>query len=349
MITVKSQPNGTYFSSAIPNLSIAITGDYAHITLTSNSDTVLSETYYADNTGTITLRDLSSLLASYAMQSGSISVNIKIDEYATTDGVTAIANTTSIDCTVIYANADVQISATSFLTSHFLTILTGDKITAVDRKEYLYTYGDSEGSVTARYYGKEGVTEEVISVKGTGSNNIYVFDVSPSQFERSSKTLIGYDVTVGTRSQSFKIDQVPHDCAPVLLFTNSFGCQELLYCTGTHQVAPEYNRSATYRDGQYVNFKIDEIARFKANTGILNVPMANWADDLFRSHEIYLFVDNQPDKRITITESKSERSNDDDAMPSFTFSYRYAQRMQNVLQLSHPGRIFDNTFDRTFN
>jgi hypothetical protein len=36
-------------------------------------------------------------------------------------------------------------------------------------------------------------------------------------------------------------------------------------------------------------------------------------------------------------------------MPRFTFSYQYAQRIQNVLQMDRVGRIFDNTFDHTFN
>ena len=36
-------------------------------------------------------------------------------------------------------------------------------------------------------------------------------------------------------------------------------------------------------------------------------------------------------------------------MPAFEFTYAYAQRIHNVMQPSHAGRIFDNTFDHTFN
>ena len=54
-------------------------------------------------------------------------------------------------------------------------------------------------------------------------------------------------------------------------------------------------------------------------------------------------------KEVVITDSKSELSNDDDELPRFTFSYQYAQRIQNVLQMNRVGRIFDNTFDHTFN
>ena len=81
--------------------------------------------------------------------------------------------------------------------------------------------------------------------------------------------------------------------------------------------------------------------------------MANWADDLFRSDEVYLmnFVHGSSilGKRVTLSDSKSKRDNLHDSMPRFTFSYTYAQRQHNVLDLQRGGRICDNTFDMTFN
>src|SRR5574344_851140 len=350
MITVKSQPSGILFSSVIPDLSFSISGIYAIVTVSVDGSQLLSETYYADSTGLITLRDLSSMLTPYALVSGAVTVAFKIDEYSTTDGVTSVSQSSTISATVIYANADVQTTAQNFLDNHFLSILLGSKQTAVGRIEYIYAYGSSSVLVTAKYFSETGgISSATYTVAGTGRNNFFAFDVSSAQFVVSGKTLLSYTAAAGSRSQTFVIDQLCPDCAPILLFTNSFGCQELLYCTGTHQIAPDYNRSSTYQDGMLVDYDIEETRLFKANTGILTTTMANWADDLFRSKAIYLFVDGAPSKRIVITEQKAERSNDIDALPSFTFSYRYAQRQHNVLQLSHPGRIFDNTFDRTFN
>jgi hypothetical protein len=84
--------------------------------------------------------------------------------------------------------------------------------------------------------------------------------------------------------------------------------------------------------------------------------MAGWADDLFRSDEVYVVnvisgqvVSRDGGKQVVITDSKSELTNDDDHLPRFTFSYQYAQRIHNVLQMNRVGRIFDNTFDHTFN
>lgn len=80
--------------------------------------------------------------------------------------------------------------------------------------------------------------------------------------------------------------------------------------------------------------------------------MANWVDELFRSQTVHVvnFKDGHPNigKEVIITESKSEYSNEDEELPRFTFSYQYAQRNHNVLNLLRSGRIFDNTFDNTF-
>ena len=54
-------------------------------------------------------------------------------------------------------------------------------------------------------------------------------------------------------------------------------------------------------------------------------------------------------KEVVITDSKSEVSNTDDNMSRFTFDYQYSQMNHNVVDLGRAGRIFDNTFDYTFN
>ena len=157
-----------------------------------------------------------------------------------------------------------------------------------------------------------------------------------------------YEIQAGSRNQLFLVDNESMDVAPSLVFTNSFGCQETFYCTGTHEVDPQFSRSASLIGGKFRNYLIDENRVFSANTGVLNVPMSMWADDLFRSREVYLLEDNIPGKEITIIESDSKRTNDYEAMYIYTFKYRYAQRNHNILHLPKAGRIFDFTFDNTF-
>ena len=180
--------------------------------------------------------------------------------------------------------------------------------------------------------------------------------MSPGNFVSAGKQLTAYTVTAGSRRQRFEMDLSEPDCAPILEFYNSFGVWEYIYCTGTHQVSPDYKRSAARIGGMLRNYRIEETRTFKADTGIMNTAMAAWADELFRSPEVYVVnvidgsvTSSDGGKEVVITDSKSENSNDDDHMPRFSFSYQYAQRIHNVLQMNRVGRIFDNTFDHTFN
>lgn len=74
---------------------------------------------------------------------------------------------------------------------------------------------------------------------------------------------------------------------------------------------------------------------------------------LFRSDYVRVvnFKNGQPivGKEVTISDSKSEVDNLDDSISRFTFDYEYSQKNHNVVELGRAGRIFDNTFDYTFN
>lgn len=347
MITFSSTLSGQYFTSDIPDLSFSIGGYRAQVSITVGGDTVYDEKLYPAG-GSITLSELGLLLVGYARQLlvADIVANIREE-----DSDSNVIDTASVSFTVIYCEADLGTTAADFTTNHYLSILMGDKVTAPGRLEYLHYIGTEAASATAVYTDGSTAAFDLSPVAGNG--NYQMIDVSPAQFNAAGKTLALYTVTAGNRQQQFTIDYDVPDCAPILIFENSFGVDEIIYCTGTHQVAPTYERSTMRQKGKLKNYNIEETRTFKADTGILTTAMANWVDELFRSQ--YVRVVNiyngvaTVGKEVVITESKSEFTNDDDALPRATFSYRYAQRVQNVIQLQRAGRIFDNTFDMTFN
>jgi len=230
--------------------------------------------------------------------------------------------------------------------------LQGPKLTAPGRLEILPAQGTGEAATcTARY--SDGTTQEFavgVYLQGT---HFTEYDASPDNFAATGKTLVGYTIAVGQRSQDYEIDFSAGDCAPILLFFNSFGVEEVVYCTGKHVVSPTFKRSMAYVGHHQRNYRIDETREFRADTGPLTTAMANWLDDLFRSKLVRVanVYDGEvtPVREVVITDSKSEYSNEDDAVPRFTFTYQYAQRNHNVVDLQRAGRIFDNTFDNTFN
>lgn len=340
-VSLSSLNGNIYFTSGMPDVIIPGTdGTPQLVTVTCDGEQLLQESLWPIN-NTITLSDLGELLEPYARKQLVCSISIS-------------AGSSSSDCTVLYAMADVGISAEEFYTGYFLSILMGTKITARGRRELLWYYGSGSASVTAEY--DDGTTASFTAPTAGGSSTYTCIDVSPSNFVSAGKQLTAYTVTAGSRRQRFEMDLSEPDCAPILEFYNSFGVWEYIYCTGTHQVSPDYKRSAARIGGMLRNYRIEETRTFKADTGIMNTAMAAWADELFRSPEVYVVnvvdgsvTSSDGGKEVVITDSKSENSNDDDHMPRFSFSYQYAQRIHNVLQMNRVGRIFDNTFDHTFN
>ena len=340
-ISLSSLSGGIYFTSGMPDVMIPGTdGTSLQVTVTCDGEQLLQETMWPVG-NVITLTSLGELLEPYARKQLVCSVTIS-------------AGSTASAFTVLYAMADVGISAQEFYSGYFLSILMGTKVTARSRRELLWYYGSGTASVAAEY--DDGSTGSFTATAVGGSSTYTCIDVSPDNYAAPGKLLVAYTVTAGSRRQRFEMDLSEPDCAPILEFYNSFGVWEYIYCTGTHEVSPDYKRSSARINGMLRNYRIEETRTFKADTGILNRAMADWADELLRSPEVYVVnvvngsvVSADGGKEVVVTDSKSSRTNDDDHMPRFTFSYQYAQRIHNVLQMNRVGRIFDNTFDHTFN
>lgn len=342
MITVISDIPDYAFSSALSGLVFTTNRSSASVVIKIGNNEILNEKYVPDSDAKICIREIGLLLEPYLLTN-----LIEAFSYSINDS--DVPRTKSFK--VQYCTVEVPYTASVFMAEYFLSSLIGEKVTALGRKEFLHLVATEPCQVEVQccYLVNVSTTVETKVIQQvTELNKVITIDVSPSEYEKNNWELLYYNVKAGKRIQQYKLERYSQDTAPCLLFTNSFGCQETIYCTGTHQAAPEYNRNAAYVDGKFKNYLIGENRLFKANTGVLNIPMANWADDLFRSKEVYLLINSLPDKEITITESKSERSNNYDALPEFSFEYRYSQRNHNILQLGRAGRVFDNTFDNTF-
>lgn len=351
MATLISQPSSLCFSSVVEDIVFGSNAENGVLLLTvtynGSRKTVLEETMYPGIDGGIVISDLSSLVEPYARQHLQVTVECSFTDTAGTASVSPF--------TVLYAMADVSTSASDFTSKHFLTILNGEKLTAVGREERLYAYGASTATVIADVQlptGQYNTLSAEIGASGT-TGGISQFDVSPERIVSLvglvGGRLLGYTVESGNRRQDFRCVTDRVQPAPSLVFTNSFGCQEFIHCVGTHKKESKYDRKSARVMGRLRSYRITEERQFTANTGWLSEAMADWADDLFRSDEVYLWVDGTMGRSVVLSDSKSEITNEDDNMPAFEFTYTYAQRIHNVMQPSHAGRIFDNTFDNTFN
>lgn len=343
MIVELQYPSEYVFSSALDEIVFSASAEPANFCLKMGDDVILDENYVPDGNGRVVIYDLQKLVEPYLQTN-----LIETFSYTITD---ADAKPVTRSFTVQYCAAESSLAAKPFMEQYFLSSLMGEKVTTLGRKEFLHMVTAEACTVNAvcTYWENGALSVSTIKVKDvTGLNQVVTFEVSPSLFEAVGKQLVKYEIQAGQRRQVYMVDDQALDVAPSLLFTNSFGCQETFYCTGTHEVDPQFSRSSSLIGGKYRNYLIEENRMFSANTGVLNVPMSMWADDLFRSREVYLLENNLQGKEITITESDSKRTNDYDAMYVYTFKYRYAQRNHNILHLPKAGRVFDFTFDNTF-
>lgn len=343
MVTIISDLKDYMFSSELTEFSFR-TDTAIKVQILYREQVILEEIFVPDTQGMVKIRELDQLVELYLIEN-----LIGTFKYVLISETTVVA---SKSFKVQYCRAEVGIDTVSFLDTYYLTTLVGDKVTTLSRKEYLHLVCRTGTQVIVKIKYRSGETTEVVEREfATIStlDSVSTLDVSPALMIQNGKILLGYSIVAGDRLQTYVIDRQNPRSEPDLLFTNSFGCQETIYCQGSFRLEGEMERQQAYIDGKYKTYHINESRKYKANTGMLTTAMANWAEDLFRSKEIYLFTGESIGKEVAITESKFTRSNEADALPSFDFQYRYAQKNQNVLFSAKAGRIFDMTFDRSFN
>lgn len=302
---------------------------------------ILSQTYFPDECHRVTIYDLDKLLESYIEES--------CDTFTLLVNGAAVKTIMAIKClTAIEERAD------SFHKEFFFTSSMGERDTALDRMETLSFYDDSRSIavVHCSYLSLDGrvVTKNKERMAITDMTGMKSLNVSPSGFsDPDAGTLISYMVQVGRRKARYRVLANPPEADPSFIFRNSFGCWETIYLTGAKQVTPSYTRSNAIIEGRNIMYDINETMSFKAQTGPLRPAMVPVALDLARSREIYLLDrDGKTGDRITVTDVDVKHTNEDNSIPDFTFTYRRADRRSAIISVNRPTRLFDSTFDNTY-
>lgn len=279
MITA-TKPTSPLFTSSLDTFTFKISGDTATVTIKCNGMELLSETYYPVS-GSITIYDLGTLIADAVRPTVTASFTIDITEH---QGESDIATWSSGAIIAYYATVDIDMSCPSFIDRYFLTLLDGTKLTRLGHREYLHAAGihSSTPTVVAQFFKDNQVTTVQVPSSATPThtaNGITSFDVSPDRYcDASEGDLFAYTVTVGDRTQQYQIDHTGSIADPVLLFTNSFGCQEIFYCLGKKKIAPIFERKSAVIGGKKINYQVKETRTFEGDTGIIPPSMAHFAE-----------------------------------------------------------------------
>lgn len=346
MLTIPQDIPDFVLSSQLDNFTINADKQVTFVLKQSNT-VILQESYTPDSSNQIRILDLFSLMESYLLTSPMTQFSYEVSA----SGETTVSKT----FTVLLCRPIIPCSAEDFVADYFLTTLAGrDKITSFGRTETLYlttgklSSGGTTIPVTAECIFVNDQNQLLKSTRSLGNvadYDIRSIDVSPSRFTQSGYKLLRYTVLAGSRKQTFRVDQDEPESIG-LKFQNSFGSVETFYFVGGDTVEPELSRSAAYFAGQYKTYYVDEQRKHTLNTGYIPESMFALADDVARATEVWL-MDESGDIPITITESNTSRSDEDDGLFAFTISYIFASRCQQRLRLLPD--IFDDSFDDTYN
>jgi hypothetical protein len=338
MITVIQQPPAYYFTSGIGDVILQSPAPVT-FTLKIAGVTVLQEIYAPDASNRIYIRSLDKVINRYLKTALIAAVQFIMTESA---------QTITIDTTAQYCTANVDVSADQFRPNYYLTMLQDRKITSPKQKEYLSLVVTEATTVTAKAKYLNGTVSEKTLANLTQVNIALTVDVSPSKFS-NPQNIAYYVVLAGGRYMEYFLrPELPAD-ATQFIFLNAFGVKETFIPLGLVNRENKYENLFGFFTGKHRKYSVDLIKEYTANTGIMDENMAAWIEDMFVSRDVFLLTSAGIEKEVSITEATVKRSSAMEELPAFEFKYRLSQVNQHDFRALSRVRIFDDTFDYTYN
>lgn len=350
---ILKQPDSFCFTSSLGNIVISPDGpEPITFSIKMGEITVLStEKYYRDTDGVIYITGIGDVLSNWLRSDGPAAYLLK-QQSNVAEFIFIYNDSRQTKHTVMRCDVDFDMTAGAFCNTHFLTLMFSKKKTAFSRREILAFYSVDllpiNATITAEYLESGKKATESFQRPAIGNGSVKYLDVSPSLFQINGKQLLYYTVIVGERSMKYEIDYTQFLQETHFVYRNCFGVEDTFTCVGEATSEGKFERYYATFDGGYKNFKRKNLREYTINTGLLTQAAAYAIDDMFSSEEIWIYDELGPIKEIVILDQSVKRSSLPDEMPRYEFSYRLTQSNQRY-KTATSGRIFDATFDRSFN
>lgn len=352
-MNIIKQPDSFCFTSSMSDIVISPDNDQAITFSIKMGGTVVlpTETYYRNRDGVVYIIGIGNVLSAWLRSDGPQAYLLK--QQVNVAEFSFIYNGNIVNKHVVMrCDVDFDMTATAFCNTHFLTLMFSNKTTAIGRKEILSFYQPGTGTVSATVnaaYLEDGNISTISYQRSSvGSNSVKYLDVSSTIFVSPGKKLLYYTVTLGERVMRYEIDYTPFLQETHFVYRNCFGVEETFTCVGEISSEGKFERYYATFSGGYKNFKRKNLKEYSVDTGMLTQAAAYAIDDMFSSEEIWLYDEQGVIKEVVILDQSVKRSSLPDEMPRFGFSYRLTQSNQRY-KTAMSGRIFDATFDRSFN
>ncbi len=307
---------------------------------------IFSNTYIPDDAGEITVYGLGDILEPYID-------DLCADFTFTVDG--SPLGHASIK--IFRCSYGVDVRASDFISSSFLSPMRGARLTALDRYETLSCYSTVSEYATAECSYYAGGTLQTKTFSLGSASGPRLLNVSPRRFvDGALGAPVMYVVRCGSRSARFNLIENAPEISAAFIFRNAFNAWETLYLTGTRETSPRYTRSSANVNGFLRNYDIDEVLEMKTFTGPLPEGMEEVAMNLARSKAVFFLLPNgDAGDEIVVNDCDLKHNNDGYAASDLNFSYRTATVSYRLaddrtarIRVPRPPHIFDSTFDQTY-
>lgn len=343
-----------------------LSADYGDIIIESVADTleaiisigdnvILHEVYSADLHGKVYIRDVGTL----AMVYNNIN-NIQLTDGI--DGSSILLHITLKEGEETFSN-DIRIYCCDAETGDSLAVSTlkrmplsraHNKVTGIGRTEYLSFYGNGKITVDVLYYGQE--KDELKSIElpalPDDKESYFRYNVSPAIIAQrcniSESKLIQYSIFKNENDMLvYKMERRAFLNQTTFVFKNIFGAQETFTCVGDAESERKWTREYGFINGNQIQTSRVLNHLTKINTGFINRSMIGVLEDLLNSNHVYIIEDGML-RQVSIMEETCKISSRKDQLIAFDFKYRVSSNNQ-LQYRSNKKRIFDYTFDSTFN
>lgn len=253
---------------------------------------------------------------------------------------------------LIQSRTAVSQPAADFINGHFLSPVTSARDTALGRKEMVTLLSPTDAvNVTATcIYANGGmcVPQSVQLASALAAGQVHEVDCSPSLLVNGALgELVQYTISAGQRLMTYRVSPTrTHRLA--MLMRNDFGAWEPCYFVGMNEIAPDITREFVRVGGVLRPLRIDEQENTQSYTGSLRPGTVQLFRSLARSTDIVLLEGGTATDGVAIDGQDIKYNDDDGHLPSMTFTWHRTTRLTRFSVPVIP-RLFDDTFDNTFN
>ncbi len=328
-----------HFVSELDVLEVTAAANVA-VSITASDGSVLLNGTYIPVGGTARVYHLRKLLSPMIME---VTATFTI----TVGGVSKTVH-------VVQSQVDVSETAADFLPSFFLSAVMSERDTAVGRKELLTMLPieatlPTVQAVCSFWDGSAVVTDTKTLSPVLVTGVVTEIDVSPDQFVGTTVgELVGYTITAGERRMAYRVRQLP-TAEVAMLMRNAFGAWEAVYFAGMTEQSPDYTRETALVNGRLRLYNLEETDTRKCWTGPLRPSGVSLTRDLARSRDVVLLERGVASDEVVVTAVDVKHTSADNDIADMTVTWRRSSLLSARLVPVRTPKLFDETFDETYN